>query len=94
MNILEVNGPRNLITGDYPVINTYGLGKDLNEPVEGLEFYHPVSPKLAIIFSDKVDKNEVIKIDEDQVIKFNKVVMSESLEQVYAQKKEDFVGLF
>jgi hypothetical protein len=86
------------ITGDQPIINTYGdynssrLLKD-NE----IEFYYPISLYKAIIISKDIPvlKNKhILPLDDKNVIKdYNKKILNASYSQVYAKNENDFLNV-
>ena len=78
------------IAGDQPVINTYASEKLGNEIVEKVEFYYPVSPKLAILISEKEQFKSVFEIDicVDDVVKYNNAICKSSHEQIYGDSEE------
>lgn len=79
------------ITGDQPVLNTFANGKPLKEIASETEFYYPVSPQIAILITNK---KEYANIDNLSIIKpeiihqYNSLIIWESHEQVYSNKKE------
>lgn len=79
-----------LITGDQPVVNTYSVGKLDNEPVGEVEFYYPVSPKLAILISEKEEYQSVseIVLNSEEAHLYNSYILKSSHEQIYSNSKE------
>lgn len=88
MVLLVNNNIDEFITADQPVFNTYEQNKD--EPPKKHEFYYPVSPKLAILLTDKLKKytSKKYQVSNDEVIKYNKMIARNSLEQLYATSEE------
>jgi len=78
------------ITGDQPIINTFAVGKKLEDIVENIELYYPISPTLAILLSENIDYSGTEKLifKEEDVIRYNKYVTLESLEQIYSNSAE------
>lgn len=80
------------ITGDQPLINTYGVNSskevlDHNE----LEFYYPISPKLGVLITrDIVDTKKIIIDDVDEIQRYNDMIKKSSEEQIYASSEEQF----
>ncbi|MHB0925204.1 MAG: DUF4238 domain-containing protein [Gallionellaceae bacterium] len=76
------------ITGDQPVINTYAAGGS-NKHVSDVEFYYPVSPRLAILISPKSEYQSVNEFDISDVDAhaFNIAMLKASHEQIYADSE-------
>lgn len=88
MVLLENSTSISFITGDQPVINTYAVDND--EDVENLEFYYPLTPRRAILITERKDLNNTpfINLNEEQVKTYNRGIFSMSHEQIYANSKE------
>ncbi len=78
------------ITGDQPLINTYGIqDKKLLEHDE-LEFYYPISPKLAILITKKIKGIKEIDITDSKIIEdYNQMINNLKEEQIFAENKEE-----
>ena len=90
MILLRNQSPKELITGDQPVINTKATGVATMVPPKELEFYYPVSPKIAILISDKSKfggLNELTLCEID-VNRYNQMMSEQSLSQIYAASRE------
>lgn len=76
-----------LITGDQPIINTYGN----DEPVTKLEFYYPVSPVLAILLtdSDSYTYGQEIVLSIKEVDNYNTLISKQSYNQLYSKSKAE-----
>lgn len=61
--LLENDTNENFLTGDQPILNTYSFLNKKELEYNELEFYYPISPRLAILISDKIESN-FIKIDD------------------------------
>lgn len=89
--ILLINNANcDFITGDQPLVNTYGVGniKELKE--DELEFYYPISPKLAVLITKNITNQKKIIISEDNKIqKYNDMIVESKEEQIYAMRKEN-----
>lgn len=88
--ILLVNETKvDFITGDQPVLNTCF---DLNQPlkVDNIELYFPISPQYAIYLSRNKATKQVVS--EEEVIKYNKLIVLHSKEQIYAKKMSCFTS--
>ncbi|MCT7643862.1 DUF4238 domain-containing protein [Aliarcobacter butzleri] len=91
MNLFLLINNTNLefITGDQPVLNTYGVYKDGELKDDEFELYYPISPKLAVLISDKNINNKVINIsDENKINEYNKFIVHSSYEQIFATNEE------
>jgi hypothetical protein len=81
-NIYFIETEYEFITGDQPIINIHASYKPSFEPVKEMEFYYPITPKLAIFITPKKLSN--IIISKDETIKYNNEIRSKSYEQCYA----------
>ena len=86
MVLLKNETVKELITGDQPVINalaSLGLSKI---PPTDIELYYPVSPKLAILISEREEyRSARLKLlNESEVISYNNMIVENSLSQIYA----------
>lgn len=74
------------ITGDQPVINTFAIGKGLHDEILHTEFYYPLSPTLAMLFTvDKAQselKSKELTLAE--VHHYNHAIADQSHTQLYA----------
>jgi len=77
------------IASDQPIINIHST-TDYTY-AKNLELYYPITPHLALFFTDKEFCNK--KIDESETYKYNKLLYSKSYEQVYALS-ENILTLF
>jgi hypothetical protein len=77
------------ITGDQPVINIHA--KEKGKTVEKLELYYPVSPTHAILLTedDSYISGEKRKLPVEEVDEYNKMIVNQSHEQLYASSKHD-----
>lgn len=91
--LLENDTNEDFLTGDQPILNTYSFLNDKELKHNELEFYYPISPKLAILISDKI-KNNFIKIDDIQKVKkYNEMIINVSLEQIYSLSEEQLLKI-
>ncbi len=90
MVLIKNNTDIPFITGDQPVINTYAQEKLGHDIIKEIELYYPVSPKLAILISEKEHfKNETkFCAYEQEVERYNKAICKSSHEQIYADSEE------
>ena len=74
------------ITSDQPVINIHSGSLGSYDQVKDLELYYPVSPHLALFFTEKEFNTQ--KLDECITFQYNKLLFDKSYEQIYALSKE------
>ncbi len=89
MILLKNTTTKELITGDQPVINTYGVIGESKIPLDNIELYYPVSPKLAILISEKEEyRDKHLRIlSENDVTSYNNMIVKNSHSQVYAASR-------
>ncbi|QNU63990.1 DUF4238 domain-containing protein [Vreelandella titanicae] len=77
------------VTGDQPVINTHAIGLSLEEIPSELEFYYPLTPKLALLLTSDPDLNRmgIISIGEEKVAMYNRFIHSQAGKQVYSSER-------
>lgn len=82
--LMHNNTTINFITGDQPVINRYATKELQGKHIDKLEFYYPVSPKTALLLTEKEYKEEELVINDiETVIELNDLLFFNSQEQVY-----------
>lgn len=84
--LLKNETTKEFITGDQPVINTYAnIGMSITPP-DKVELYYPVSPRIAILISEKEEYKEIHRklLNESDVVSYNNLIVSNSYSQVYA----------
>lgn len=88
LTLLKNQSNKEFLAGDQPVINTYATSKTTVS--EKLEYYYPLSPKLAILISEDPQLRNVkeINLDADQVEIYNNQIVRHSLVQIYASTQE------
>lgn len=88
--LIENTSTTPFITGDQPIINTHAIGLGLGESPEDLEFYYPLTPSLALLFTDdqKYQSKTIVTANKDDVIKYNAYIHEQSGRQVYASQRE------
>jgi len=86
MVLLKNETAKEFITGDQPVINTYGVIGTSKTPIDDIELYYPVSPKLAILISEKEEYKGIRTkvVNENDVVSYNNLILKNSHSQVYA----------
>ncbi|WP_323651899.1 DUF4238 domain-containing protein [Aliarcobacter butzleri] len=91
MNLFLLINSTNLefITGDQPVLNTHGVYNNCELKNDEFELYYPISPKLAILISNKNFKNKLINIkNENHINKYNNYIIHSSFEQIFATNEQ------
>lgn len=78
----------NFITGDQPIINLKDTGNPDVAPTE-FELFYPITPTIAILLKRENSEQITIK-DDTEIIKYNKLIRNNSIEQLFALKQEDF----
>lgn len=94
-SILMTNSDVSFITGDQPVINTFGnysvidTLKDKNNE-DKFELYYPLTPKKALLVSKTqyIGKSDFIEIDEGEVNRYNKLIFNAREEQVFSNNRD------
>lgn len=90
MCLLKNSTLKGLITGDQPVINTFATGPE-NAPPKDVEFYYPISPKLAVLITkSRPDCLGKYAMADTDVAKYNSMISEQSYLQLYAATKGDF----
>jgi len=93
---IENQSETDFITSDHPVINIYSLFKDAMEmSSDELEFYYPLSPRLAILLTKKTCYSTVTQIyaSELDVKEYNKLVYNASKLFIFSGKEELLASL-
>ena len=75
------------ITSDQPVINLKADYQNRGKEVEGLVFYYPISPHLAITINDLGKLNKV-SLDVGRVTEFNKYMLKAHYQNAFADRKD------
>lgn len=80
----------NFITGDQPVINRYATKELQGKPINNFEFYYPITPKLALLLTEKNYSNDELYVSDETIItELNDLIFYNSQEQVYAVTKNE-----
>lgn len=84
--LIENSSDLPFITGDQPIINTHAVGLSPDEAPSELEFYYPLTPKLALLLTSNPDLNrkKIVSINEDKVTMYNEYIYSQAGKQVYS----------
>ena len=80
MYFLETNNE--FFASDQPIINIHSGSIVYYDPVKDMELYYPVTPHLALFFTEKEFSNQ--KLDKDKTLQYNKMLFRKSHEQIYA----------
>ncbi|PLS17658.1 hypothetical protein CVD28_11565 [Bacillus sp. M6-12] len=70
------------ITGDQPIINTL-VDYSVYEEAKEFELYYPISPELALLISNNTNQS-IIEVKEEEVTKYNNLIVNASDEQIYS----------
>ena len=85
LQLLENDTRILFITADQPAINLKASYNNFDPPTE-LELYYSVSPKVAIIISEKNKCSFPRTLSKEDVTKLNDMAAKASLEQIYASE--------
>ncbi len=85
MVLLKNQSALDFIAGDQPVINTFAVGSSMDTETKQLEFYYPVSPKLAILITERAELKdaEALMCSEADVDNYNKMIVDQMHSQLY-----------
>jgi hypothetical protein len=78
------------ITGDQPIINTFGNQKNKRKlDKDEFELFYPIKPNLALLVSDNMkNKSTKIKLSSDDVESYNDKIFDASYDQIYANSED------
>jgi hypothetical protein len=85
--LINESTTHSFITADQPVINV--KAEDYRSPVQQVELYYPISPKVAILFSEQ--NSGLQRLTEIEVTNWNSHILRHASEQIYAKNKSDFL---
>lgn len=79
------------VTSDAPCVNIYSLfvkGRLLQD--DEVEFFLPLSPKLALLMTDKIcyNSNNIVISDEKNIDIFNKTIINSAQRYIYSNSKD------
>ena len=88
--LIENTSSMPFVTGDQPIINTHAIALSLEEIPSELEFYYPLTPKLALLLTSSPDLNKkgAVSIGEEKVIMYNTFIHSQAGKQVYSSERD------
>jgi len=86
VSLLQAPQQSEFITSDQPAVNLHATGKGLDEPVDQLVLFYPVSPQLALRWDPATSPQQLRKrsLSSDEVDHLNRVMYSMSHKQVFA----------
>ena len=78
------------VTGDQPIINTHAIGLSREEVSSDLEFYYPLTPRLALLLTSNPDLNRkgTVSVGEEIVTMYNTFIYSQAGRQVYSSERD------
>ncbi|WP_217581557.1 DUF4238 domain-containing protein [Lysinibacillus sp. GbtcB16] len=81
---LLTNSKSTFITSDQPIVNIKGKYSNDVE-TEELELYYPISPSKALLISDinNSPKPDIFEINEEEIKKYNSIILNTCEEQIY-----------
>ncbi|WP_239470648.1 DUF4238 domain-containing protein [Archangium violaceum] len=90
ITLIDAPSDARFIAGDHPLVNLRAVEVN-DEPPTELEIYYPLTPSLALIldFSGQCAGRGRKTISADDVRKYNGIIASIALEQVYAARRAD-----
>lgn len=94
ITFIENNSEVDFITSDNPVVNIHGMLKNAKEMSDDeLEYYYPLSPKLAMLLTNRACYSETnaFPVSADEAIHFNKLIYTMAERFVYSAKKENLM---
>lgn len=93
--ILESTSKICFVTGDQPVINTHAVGLSLDKAPSELEFYYPLTPKLALLLTNNPDLNGKVTTSagDEEVAMYNRFIHSQAGGNVYSSERDSLEQL-
>ena len=87
---LEARCSTSLVTSDQPLFNSVPLPASKEQAPEEFKIFYPVSPQLAIRFSEEsqVQNGTVISLSEHETRAYNELVKSNSFRQIFGASRE------
>lgn len=84
----RTSGQLPFITGAQPIVNTHRPSGTITVP-EDIEFYYPLTPNLAMLYTKKSDvENEAqIATDDDGVDRYNRMIIEASPDYFFGSDK-------
>ena len=70
-----------------PVINLCANYNEVDDTINRMELYYPISPRIAIICKNTIKNNETIQVNDETVIDmYNKKILMQQLSRFLQQK--------
>lgn len=91
--LIENSTNLNFITTDQSVINTYAVRKPQFDKVNDFEFFHPLSPHLAIYFSKKRPPGLSQITDVKEIQALNLIMKDCSHDMIFGASRNDFLKI-
>jgi hypothetical protein len=93
--LLENETDTPFLTGDQPVINTRGTGTGLAEQVFDLEFYYPITPKIALLISQNpiYHTKKPARLTQEKVDEYNRHIVLGSHTQIFSSTEESLARI-
>lgn len=90
VSLLQAPPQSHFITSDQPAVNLHATGKGLEQPVEQLVLFYPVSPQLALRWDPAAGSQRLRKasLSSEDVRDLNQVMYSMAHKQVFAVNGE------
>jgi hypothetical protein len=90
VQLIDNKSNQDFITGDLPVINLCANYNEVDDTINRMELYYPISPRIAIICKNTIKNNETIQVNDETVIDmYNKKIFDAAVKQVFATKDSD-----
>ena len=87
LQLIHNNSNIPFITSDQPTINLKSKNGNLDDVIDELELYYPITPNIAIIISEGNKSLHPNQLTEDAVQNLNDAIASASHMQVYSNKE-------
>lgn len=79
----------NFITGDQPIINTHAVDVRKGDSIPGTEFYYPISPARAIIFTENPRYRNGVITDPAHAREFNRMMAISAERSAFASSEDE-----
>jgi len=94
LTLLVNDTERSFITSDQPVINLKADYQNRGKKnADGIIFYYPISPRLAITVNDSGDSRK-ISLNADQVNTYNKAMLNADYKNAFSNTKDCLIEYF
>lgn len=90
IELLNNETEHRFITGDFPIINLYADYDKVDESLDKMELYYPLTPRIAIICKNTISSNTTRTITSVcETDELNKKIFNAAKKEVYAKCVED-----